>query len=50
MQGFGGQRLSGLGDRNGCVQENIVIDHKVSPDHHIKMVVLDISTALLKYN
>lgn len=34
----------------GCVQENAVIDHEVSPDHHIKMIAVDSVTALLKHN
>lgn len=33
-----------------CAQENIVIDHEASADHYIKMVVVDILIALLKYN
>lgn len=33
-----------------CAQENIVIDHEASADHHIKMVVADILIALLKYH
>lgn len=33
-----------------CAQENIVFDHEVFSDHHIKMTVIAIVTALLKYN
>lgn len=33
-----------------CAQENIVSEHEASADHHIKMVVIDILIALLKYN
>lgn len=34
----------------GCAQENIVLDHEVSSDHPIKMIAVDIVTALLKYS
>lgn len=38
------------GKCSNCAQGNIVINHEVSPDHHIKMVAVDILIALLKYN
>lgn len=34
----------------GCAQENIVLDYEVSSGHHIKMITVDIVTAILKYN
>lgn len=29
----------------GCVQENIVLDHEASSDHHNKMTAIDTITA-----
>lgn len=34
----------------GYAQENIVLDHEVSSDYHIKMIIIDPVTAVLKYN